>query len=225
MANTPTRQDIEDAIDQLGEEAGRGKDTQVKFIMQMIQGGYHNVLDLNHNKHGADRDDATVMTERYVKKQTGTSMFDAKAPNQRKAISCARTGVKLGGWPKGGNGEPIANVNKFVSRWVQLRKTPGIKMNDAANSLLRMARAQLKLDRLIDEDAFDGFMLKTPDDDMTAEEIIANAVKKLDKLIDGSASHGTAQCNTANVSSARQHLRMELADIAKARAPSQPVTV
>ena len=224
MANTPTRQDIETAVDQLGVDAGKGKDTQVKFLMQMIEGGYHSLLDLNHNKHGAERDNATVMTERYVKLQQGTSMFDAKAPNQRKAISCARTGIKLGGWPKGGNGEPVANVNKFVSRWVKLRKTHG-KLNDAANSLLSFARAQLKLDRLIDEADFDAFMFKPTVEDLTAEEIIASTVKKLDKLIDGSASHGTAQCNTANVQQARHYMRQELVDIAKAKAPApgQPV--
>ena len=226
MANAPTLQDLEDAVDELGEQAGYGKDTQVKFLMQMIQGGYHNLLDLNHNEHGAERDDATVMTERYVKKQQGTSMFDAKAPNQRKAISCTRTGIKLGSWPKGGNGEPIANVNKFISRWVKLRKTHG-KLNDAANSLLAFARAQLKLDRLIDEADFDAFMFKPTVEDLTAEEIIENTVKKLDKLIDGSASHGTAQCNTAHIQQARHHMRQELADIAKAKspAPGQPVKV
>ena len=221
MTNKPTLQDIEARVDQLGEDYGKGKDTQVKFTMQMIEGAYHGVLDLNHSKHGAERDDATVLTERYVKKQTGASMFDAKAPNQRKAISCARTGIKLGGWPKGGNGEPIATVNNFVTEWVKLRKNPGMagKLNDANNALLAFARAQLKRDTLIDDSEFPQFFFKTAPTDATVEEIIASTVKRLDKLIDGSAANGTAQCKTVHVLNARDNLRKELADIAKAKNP------
>jgi hypothetical protein len=227
--NTPTFQDILDAATQLGGEAGKGKDTQVKFLLKTIEGGYHNILDLNHNKHGTDVDDATKLAEVYVKAQQGAVVFDAKAPNQRKLISCVRTGIKLGGWPKGGNGEPIATVNNLMSKRAALRKIPAQAklLNDAANTLLAYARAQLKLDRLIDDAGLEEFLFKPTQDDLTAEEIIANTVKKLDKLIDGSASHGTAQAKTAHVLNARDSLRKELADIAKAKAPvaGQPVKV
>lgn len=221
MSNVPTRQDTEARVDQLGMEKGKGEDTQVKFTLAMIESGYHNVLDLNKNKHGADRDDASVMAERYAKAQNANSMFNHKGPNERKAASCARTGIKLGCWPKGGNGEPIATVNAFVSEWTKLRKQPGMsgKLQDANNALLQFARAQLKRDTLIDPSQFHEFFFKTQPDDATAEEIIEATVKKLDKLIDGSASKGTAQANTSNVVAARQSLRNELAAIAKARAP------
>jgi len=221
MANTPTRQEIDARIDQLGLEAGKGRDTQVKFTLQMIEGAYHNVLDLNKNKHGADRDDASVMAERYAKAQNANSMFDHKGSNERKASSCARTGIKLGGWPKGGNGEPIATVNQFVSEWTKLRARPGMasKLNDCNNALLSFARAQLKRDQLIDPSQFSQFFFKTAPDAATAEEIIASAVKKLDKLIDGSAAGGTVQHNTPSVIAARHNLRQELAAIAKAKIP------
>src|ERR1700728_1452974 len=117
MSNKPTMQDIENAVDELGDQAGKGKDTQVKFILQMVQGGYHGTLELNASKHGTDVDDAQYFGEREVK----------------------RAGAA------------------------------------------------------------------------TVERITESEVKKLAKLIYGSASHGTAQCNTANVVNARDNLRKELA--------------
>ena len=212
MANSPTKQDMEDRVDQLGDEAGRGKDVAVKFTMTMIESGYHNIYDLNKNKHGKDRDDASVMAERFAKKQNASAMFDYKGPNERKASSCARTGIKLGSWPKGGAGEPIATVNNFVTDWIKQSKLPSNKgrMIDANNALLSFARAQLKRDHLIDPSQFSEFMFKADKDEATAEEIIEAAVKKLDKLIDGSASNGTVQHRTANVVAARDSLRNEL---------------
>src|ERR1700728_4228750 len=138
MSNKPTMQDIENAVDELGDQAGKGKDTQVKFILQMVQGGYHGTLDLNASKHGTDVDDAQYFAERYVKRAGAATVFDAKAPNQRKLTSCLRTGIKLGGWPKGGNGEPLATVNNLLSMREKLRKHPATakRLNDAANTLL-----------------------------------------------------------------------------------------
>lgn len=229
MANTPSRQDIEARVDQLGMEKGKGQDTSVKFTLQMIEGGYHNLFDLTKNKHGLDRDDAMVMAERYAKAQNAASIFDHKGPNERKASSCARAGIKLGGWPKGGQGEPIATVNQFVSDWTKLRAKPGMsgKLQDCNNALLQFARAQLKRDTLIDPSEFDQFFYKSAPDDATAEEIIASAVKKLDGLIAGNAKTGV-QCNSPSIVTARHNLRQELAAIAKAKnpqiAPTPPVT-
>jgi hypothetical protein len=49
-----------------GAEAGKGKDTQIKFLLKAVEGGYHNALDLAGNKHGTDVDDATKLAETYV---------------------------------------------------------------------------------------------------------------------------------------------------------------
>jgi len=219
VANTPTFQDVLDAATQLGAEAGKGKDTQVKFLLKTIEGGYHNVLDLNHSKHGADTDDATRLAETYVKAQQGSVVFDAKAPNQRKLISCLRTGIKLGSWPKGGNGEPIATVNNLMSKRQKLRANPAYakKLNDATNTVLNYARVQLKRDTLLTDAELDQFMFKPDADDATVEELLSRSVKQLDKLIDGSAAHGTAQCRTQHVLNARDSLRKELAGIAKTK--------
>lgn len=222
-ANTITFADLAQTAADLGAEAGKGKDTQVKFLLKAVEGGYHNALDMNPSKHGTDVDDATKLTEIYVKAQTGATIFDAKAPNQRKTISCIRTCIKLGGWPKGGNGEPLATVNNLITERQRLRKIPteAKKLDDAANTLLKYARTQLKRDQLIDDAELKTFCYKPTPDLPTAEDIIERTVKQLDKLIDGSAAHSTAQDNSKEVRDARHALRQRLASIAKGRGAAQ----
>jgi len=217
--NTITFQDLMDTAAQLGSEAGKGKDTQIKFLLKGVEGGYHNVLDLSANKHGTDVDDATKLSEAYVKAQQGAVVFDAKAPNQRKLVSTVRTTIKLGSWPKGGNGEPMATVNNLMTIRQNLRRIPAEakKLDDAANTLLKYARAQLKRDTLIDEAELKEFCYKPGKNLPTAEDIIEGMVKQLDKVIDGSAAQGTAQDNSAEVRSARNDLRKRLSAIATAR--------
>lgn len=218
-SNTITFADLLATAATLGAEAGRGKDTQIKFMLKVVEGGYHNALDLAPNKHGADVDDATKLTEAYVKAQQGAVVFDAKSPNQRVQISKARTCIKLGGWPKGGNGEPIATVNNLMTDWQKLKQIPAErkKLDDAANVLLKYARAQLKRDQLIDAAELKDFCYKPLQDLATAEQILERTVKQLDKLIDGTAASGTAQDNSQEVRNARQTLRHRLSAIAKAR--------
>lgn len=217
--NTPTLADIKQIAADLGADHGKGKDTQVKFLLKMVEGGYHNALDLKPSKHGTDIDDAAMLAETYVKAQTGAAVFDAKAPNQRKLISCLRTGIKLGAWPKGGNGEPLATVNNLMTHRQKLKKIPAEakKLDDAANTLLKYARAQLKRDTLIDDEELHDFCYKPSADLATAEQIIDRMSKQLSKLIDGSASQSTAQDNSSEIRNARDMLRKRLAAIATAR--------
>lgn len=218
--NKMTFADMEKVAQDLGADAGKGKDTQIKFLLKMVEGGYHGIIDLAGNKHGPDTDDATKLAEAYVKSQGTATVFDAKAPNQRKLVSTLRTGIKLGSWPKGGNGEPLATVNNLMSMRQKLRQNPAEakKLDDAANTLLKYARAQLKSDTLIDDDArLREFCYKPGKDFATAEEIIEKMSKQLDKLISGEASSNTAQDASNEVKQARQALRNRLAAIAKAR--------
>lgn len=217
--NTTTFADLLQTASDLGAEAGKGKDTQIKFLLKAVEGGYHGAVDLSASKHGTDVDDATKLSEAYVKAQQGAVVFDAKAPNQRKLISTVRTGIKLGGWPKGGNGEPLATVNNLMTMRQNLRKIPAEakKLDDAANTLMKYARAQLKRDTLIDDAELKEFCYKPGQKLPTAEDIIESMVKQLDKLVDGSAAHGTAQDNSAEVRDARQDLRKRLSAIATAR--------
>jgi hypothetical protein len=217
--NAITFADLLQTAADLGAEAGKGKDTQIKFLLKAVEGGYHNALDLAGNKHGTDVDDATKLAETYVKAQQGAVVFDAKAPNQRKLISTVRTSIKLGSWPKGGNGEPLATVNNLMTIRQNMKKIPAEakKLDDAANTLLKYARAQLKRDQLIDDAELKEFCYKPGKDLATAEELIERMAKQLDKLVDGSASQSTAQDNSAEIRNARQALRQRLVAIAKAR--------
>lgn len=221
--NAITFSDLMQTAADLGAEAGKGKDTQIKFLLKAVEGGYHSALDLAHNKHGAEVDDATKLAETYVKAQQGAVVFDAKAPNQRKLISLVRTSIKLGGWPKGGNGEPLATVNNLMTIRQNLKKVPAEakKLDDAANTLMKYARTQLKRDQLIDDAELKTFCYKPGQDYKTAEEIIESCAKQLEKLIDGSAAHSTAQDNTNEVRQAKHFLRQRLAAIAKARGAAQ----
>jgi hypothetical protein len=204
---------------ELGAQAGQGKDTQIKALLRAVEGGYHSALDLASNKHGADIDDATLLAEDYVKAQNGSVIFDAKAANQRKLVSTIRTSIKLGSWPKGGNGEPIATVQNLMTMRNNLRKVPAEakKLNDAANTLLNYARTQLKRDTLIEDDELKSFCYKKPQEFASAEDIIERCAKQLEALVSGKAAHNTAQNNGKNVTDAARSLRKELAAIATAR--------
>jgi hypothetical protein len=222
MANVISFADLMQTAQELGEQAGKGKDTQVKFLLKAVEGGYHAALDLNSNKHGTDVDDATKLAATYVKAQNSTTVFDAKSMNQRKLISTLRTSIKLGSWPKGGNGEPLATVGNLMSMRQKLRTNPAVakKLDDAANTLLKYARAQIRRDTLIPDTEFDDFLYKPGKNLPTTEDILSDMTKQLDKIIAGSAASGTAQDSSAEVRAARHALQQRLAAIAKARAPA-----
>lgn len=220
--NTISFSDMLQVATDLGADHGKGKDTQIKFLLKTVEAGYHNAIDLAGNKHGTDVDDATKLAETYVKAQQGAVIFDAKAPNQRKLISCLRTSIKLGAWPKGGNGEPLATVNTLMAKRQALKRIPAQakKLDDAANTLLGYARAQIKRDTLIDDKGLEEFLFKPDQSLATPEEILTRMTKQLDKLISGEASSGTAQDNSPEVRQARHFMQQRLAVIAKGRAPS-----
>jgi ATP/maltotriose-dependent transcriptional regulator MalT len=147
-------------------------------------------------------------------------VFDAKADNQRKLVSCLRTGIKLGAWPKGGNGEPLATVNALMNIRQKLKQNPADakRLQDAANTLLKYAREQLKRDTLIDEDELRSFCFKpNAKDPSTAEEVLENIRKQLDKLVKGN-NHGVRD-TSAEVIAARGELQKRLSAIAKAKNP------
>lgn len=208
--------DIEAFAVQMGGEAGKGKDTQVKFLLKVVEGAYHSALDLLPNKHGTSVDDAIALAGSYVKAQQGSVIFDAKAPNQQKLISCLRTCIRLGSWPKGGQGEPLATVNNLITHRQKLRQKPAEakKLDDAANTLLKFARAQLKRDQLIEGDELFAFCYKPQAELSTAEDILAGVRGTLNKLIAGRLSHGTAQDASDEVKEAASLLTQRLAQIA-----------
>ncbi len=217
--NIMTFDDLTAVATSLGADAGKGRDTQIKFLLKVTEGAYHNAIDLKPNKHGIDVDDCTKLAETYVKAQGSATVFDAKAMNQRKLISTLRTCTKLGQWPKGGNGEPLGTVNNLITMRQKLRQNPNEakKLDDAANTLLKYARAQLKADQLIGDDALREFCYRKEAEANTAEDIIEECRNKLTKLIDGRASKGLAQDTHSKTVQARNALTDRLKEMATAR--------
>lgn len=209
---------------ELGEQAGKGTDTQINFLLSCMEGAYHNAVDLVSNKHGAEIDDATRLAEAYVKAQGTATVFNAKAPNQRKLISTLRTSIKLGQWPKGGVGEPLATVNNLMDHRQKLRKDPTTskKLDDAANTFLKYARAQLKRDTLIDGQELHDFCMKKDRDLPTATEIVENLRNSLQKLVNGEAAQGSAQDNSPEVKAALNSLTQRLVAVAKQKGGKTP---
>jgi uncharacterized protein YeaC (DUF1315 family) len=182
--NAISFEDLKKVATQLGEEAGKGKDTRVKFQMKLVEAAFYNAVDLVENKHGKDKDDAVILTEAYVKAQGSSSYFDAKAPNQRKEISCARTAIKLGQWPNGGPGEPLQTMNNLMTTWAKERQKPENKgkLDDASNTLMRFARQQIKRDAVIDTAELRDLCFKKQPGERTVEQRLEAARKELTKL-------------------------------------------
>ncbi len=223
-SNTLTLDALKAKATELGEQFGKGKDTQIKFLLTTLEGGYHNAVDLAPNKHGVGRDDASILAEAYVKARGTATVFDAKSDNQQKLISTLRTAIKLGQWPKGGQGEPLATVNALMTERQKLRRDPNVakKLDDAANAFLKYARTQMKRDTLIDPKEFNDFLFKKVKDPATATEHVESLRNSLKKLIDGAASGGMAQDNSKLVRDAHKALTDRLAEIARAKGASQP---
>ena len=217
--NHITVQDLMDVAKDLGNQSGKSADAQIKFLLKVVEGGYHNAVDLVRNKHGQDIDDATKLGEAYVNTRQAGVVFDAKAPNQQKLISYVRKTIEIGQWPKGGVGEPLQTINNLMTMRQKLRQIPAEvkKLDDAANTLLKYARAQLKRDTLIDDAELRTFCFKSKKKDAkTSEERVVEYRKMLDKLIKGDLPDG-AQDSSSDVIAARDALTSRLIDIAKAK--------
>lgn len=177
----------------LGQMAGQGRDTQVKMLVSITEGSYHNALDLIENKH-ADMDDAEKLAEAYSLARGNATVFDHKAPSSRKLASSFRTAVKLGQFSKGGNGEPLATMNNLLTHWRAFRKDPAKvkKLDDAANTFLRFARTQLKRDHMVDDQELQAMCYKSPARSKTTQQIIEKLRKDTKALVDGTAAGGAA---------------------------------
>jgi hypothetical protein len=208
--------ELTDTAKQLGAQAGQGKDTQVKMLMKLVEGGYHNGVDMNPNKYGPGMDDATKLAEVYVQAQGSASVFDAKAANQRKLISCFRTSIRLGQWPKGGQGEPLATMNRLMTMRQNKRKNPAVakQLDDAANTLMKYARAQIRRDTLIEDAELEEMCLRKSGELKTPMEILEATRKNLLRLKHGKAANGTAQDQSPEVLAAIQSLTDRIKTIA-----------
>lgn len=184
QSNKPSIDTLINEVRDLGVEAGKGKNTQTQFLLKVLNAAFVGAIDVDANKYGPQYDDATKLSEIYVKAQTGATIFDAKAPNQRKTASCTRTIIRLGMYSKGGVQEPINTVNSLMQTRQTLRKDPlnAKKLEDASNMLLRFARDQLKRDRMIEGDELTSYAYKPAHAETTLADFYENMRKKLQAL-------------------------------------------
>lgn len=218
-ANVPSFESLLQVATELGQQAGQGADTQIKFDLKVIEGAYLGALSLDKDKHGKDRRDGIVLAEAYTKARQGAVVFDAKADKNRKLISNVDKCIKLGSNPKWGMGEPLQTVNTLVTFRQTQRKNPAEakKLDDAHNMLMRFATAQLKRDTLIDGAELQAFAYKVDPDEVTVEQVLEGIRKKATNLQTGKIAH----CNGVDQSNEVQKIvdlcTKRLKDIAKAR--------
>lgn len=208
--------------EELGKQAGRGRDTQIRFDQIVFEQGYKGNIDLAANKHGDGVDDAAKLAEAYVRAQQGAIQWDAKAPNQRRLISNVRKCIKLGGNPKWGQGQPLTVVNDLLALRQQMRKDPAKakKLDDAHNTFMRFATAQLKSDVLLDDPATLGsFCVKHEREPRTGEEVLDSIRKMANNLKNGKVANCADLDNSPEVMAIINSCNKRLSAIAKARAP------
>lgn len=73
------------------------------------------------------------------------------------------------------------------------------KVDDAANTLLRYARRQIKLDTLIDKEELEQLCYKGERDNPELMDVLVAQRNALTKLRDGKAVHGTVQDNSPQI--------------------------
>ena len=104
--------DLVGKMKELGEQAGKGRDTQIKFGLLVVNAAYDGTIDDVKNKHGKGVDDITKLCSEYARAQATHTMFDAKSASSRVQMAKANTCRKLGAWTRGGPGEPIAKIGR-----------------------------------------------------------------------------------------------------------------
>lgn len=223
-SNAPSFADLLQAASDLGSQAGLGKDVQIKFDLKLAEAAYLGSLSLDVNKHGPEMDDATKLSEAYVRAQGSAIVFDAKAPNQRKTISNARKMIKLGSCPKWGVGEPMGTINSLITLRQKLRQNPANskKLDDAHNTLMRYATAQLKRDTLMAEDELSTYCFKREAEPRTAEEVIEAIRKTANNLKVGKISNCPDLDASPEVQAIINACTKRLTTIAKAKGAATP---
>jgi hypothetical protein len=209
IANTIGIDEIKARTKQLGEEDAKGKDTQIKFHLQVFEGSFHGVLSNDKDKHGKGIDDATMLSEVYHKARQANVIWDAKASNQRKLISTARTDIRGGQWGKGGSNEPLNTVHKLMSIWQNQRKVPqnAGKMDDAVNVLHRYLRLQLKRNSLLEDDELRGLCFKKIKDPRSLEKFWEDTEKTFKKLKLGTLAASTLQDDHSLVAEIQERIK------------------
>lgn len=205
--------ELVDDVKNFAKLEGMAKDSPIKVGLKLVEAAYDGVIDLVADKHGKGIDDAAYIMEQAAMARRGAVRFDAKSDSGQVQISKARTCIKLGSWTKGGRGEPQATVNALMNMRDKLRKDPAQAktLGDAYDSLLRYARAQIKLDRLIDdEEELKSFLLKAPKKLKNVEEALKAIQKNINALIGGKLQGGTLQYSDDDLQRANKNITKAL---------------
>lgn len=217
--NTPTTHgkndhrfdDLLGDVRKIGADIGNGRLGRLRIGLLLVNGAYNNVVDTTRNKHGDGIDDAVAVTMECVKADTQADPNnDSKSAGVQ--ASKFRACIKLGGWTRGGPGQPIDNVNKLLDRHAALKKS-GAKVRDAFEALLKYASVQIKLQAAMDEKDLEQFVLKSTKEPPTLEEYLEGVSKKLTDLVTGKAANGTLQDTSPAVQLAVEGLQGHIENI------------
>lgn len=217
--NVPTFEELLEDFRQLGEQKGKGENSQIGSILKAVEGSYLGVFDRQKDKHGTGVDDATRLAEAYLLSRSKNALFDRKAPTSRKTASYIRKAIELGAWSKGGPGEPLQTVNNLMAIWRDLRKRNTAGMEDAVNAFQKFQRVQLKRDTVCTDAELKSFCFVPVRDMRTDAEIIEAVRKSIGKLINGKAEKGNVKNDMPEVKAIFDKCTKALTAIAKAKAP------
>lgn len=210
--NTLSFDDLRKLAVECGSEKGKGNDAQIRFALKVVEGAYFSCVDIEPDKHGKDKDDATVLAADYVKTQTGSEVFNKKKSNSAKLASCFKTLIRFGMWPHGGTGEPIGVMNKTMTIWRKERAdsaNAGL-LDDAFNTLMKLARTQIRRDTLVEDSELRDLCFKRPTKQRSDEANLQAAAKLLEKV--------KKHKNSPHVNTALQQINAEIKAIAAEKA-------
>jgi hypothetical protein len=186
-ANRPTFEDCKAKCIGFGKDTGKGADAYVGLLVEMMEGTYHGAIDPDsRDKHGKGIDDVHLLVGAYMTARGNTQQFKGKSGGERKILSNGRKLSRLGACSKWGNGQPLANVSDLMFRRNKEFAKDAKNTDDAANTLLKYATAQLKSDTLIDGDALNGFCRKNQSPQRATKAVLKGIIKQLQKVDDPS---------------------------------------
>ena len=217
LTNDHRFEDLLKTTEELATQAGLGADVQIKHLLTVAQAAFEGVIDNTENKHGQTIDDAVKITEAYWTARNKNVKFNPQAGNQRKTISCIRQVITLGGWSKGGSGEPMGLINRAMTSFQKLRTDPSQakRLIDPANYLILIARRMKRSDVLLDDTELYDLSFKKDPDIATIEDVLDGMRRTLTKLQSG--KHTAGQCDTVNIEAAKKAINKELKAIADAK--------
>lgn len=217
----PKFEDLLAKAKEYGADRAQGADAQVKFALMVMEAGYLGTVDLTPHKHGQNRRDGMVLAETYVRARTGATVFDTKSDSARKLISNLDKCIKLGGDHRWGGSEPMSTVNDLLRFRQSEKKAGSKKLDDAFNTLMRFATAQLKSDTMLTGPALQAFVYRRETEARDAEDVLDSVRKMLTKLTQGKVANCHDADASAEVKAAIKQISTRLTNIAKSKGAAQ----